>query len=123
MGITADDVRENLNDMVEGELASTTIIKLIQKAEQNYTGSGDSDDYVLAFVSYHGFLRSNVWDRVKTGDIKVERTLSVLRNSLKEDLEKEEIKLFGYTEAVSDAMYDNRPTDQYEAGEMEYGEY
>lgn len=123
MAVTEQHVRDNLNDMTVAELASGTITLLIQKAEQNYTGSGSSDDYVLAYASYHGFLRSNVWDRVKMGDIKVERTLTALRNDLKDELDKEEMKLFGAVDAVSDAMYDNRPTDPYETGEMDYGDY
>jgi len=75
----------------------------------------------LCFLN--SFLRSRVYEQVKLGDVNVKKTWEPLINELKKALEEEELKLFGYVEPVSSYMYDNRPDDPYETGDIDYGDF
>jgi len=123
MGITVQDVRDSLNGMTEGELSSDAITFWIKKGEKKATSYSDVDDYVLAYAAFHGFIRSKVWEKVKMADISTSKSLRTIHDDLKKEMEDEEIKLFGSTEPVSSLMYDNRPTDPYETGDIDYGDY
>ena len=123
MGITTTNVRAALNNITTGNLADDTITYFIQKGEKNATGLTDTDDYVVAYAAYHGFLRSKVYDAYKTGDLSVKKNWEPLINELKKELDAEETKLFGSVGVVSSLMHDNRPDDPYETGDISYGDY
>lgn len=123
MGVTVTDVRAALNNITVGNLADETITLFIEKAEKLSTAFSDNDNYVRSYAAYHGFLRSKVYDATRTGDLSVKKNWKPFIDELKKELDEEEMKLFGCVVPVVTPMYDNRPSDPHESGEMNYGDY